>query len=343
MSESNLPNFRLPPPLTHLKRLTTRDGLVQHADKEVPDPAFGYSLDDNARALIVCLWYSRLFKNNGVGQLAEIYFSYVKRVEREGGTFHNFLSFTEKVLDHEGSEDSVGRAIWALGETVALSTDEKMKTEALAIFKRASIRKHLEHPHVRAKAYILLGLAAVGDKEEAARWADCLVGIFESNADSDWVWFENSLRYANGIIPYALTRAYQLLQDKTYLEVAKLSFEWLDKQSRDNGVPSPIGQDGWYFKGGEKARYDQQPIEAADMVLAVSALFEATGKEKYLTIARDWMGWYFSNNINKQSLIDNKTGGVRDGLTPQGLNENQGAESIVTYLLAYLSLSKLYA
>src|SRR5689334_7287367 len=115
MPKSQLNQFRHEPILRHLKRLTTPTGLIQHADYDVPDPAFGYSIDDNARALIVCLWYQKLFNEPAITRLADIYFSYIERVEKEGGSFHNFLSFSEKVLESEGSEDSIGRAVWALG------------------------------------------------------------------------------------------------------------------------------------------------------------------------------------------------------------------------------------
>src|SRR3989344_5149242 len=201
---AKLEDFRNPPPLTHLKRLTTREGLIQHADMDVPDPSHGYSLDDNARAIIATLWYYSTFQDSSVLRLLEIYFSYVKRVEKEGGSFHNFLSFTEQILDAEGSEDSIGRTIWALGEMVKICPDEAMRSEAKSIFDKASIHHHLEHPHVRTKAYILLGLLAAGQNEEATRWANKLVDIYKQTATDDWQWFENYLSYANATLPYAL-------------------------------------------------------------------------------------------------------------------------------------------
>ena len=136
----NLEDFHNPPPLTHLKRLTTREGLIQHADMDVPDPSHGYSLDDNARAIIATIWYYRAHQDQSVLHLLEIYFSYVKRVEKEGGSFHNFLSFTEQILDAEGSEDSIGRTIWALGEMINSCPDETIRTGAKTIFESRSSR-----------------------------------------------------------------------------------------------------------------------------------------------------------------------------------------------------------
>jgi len=340
MKKLDLSVFREHPSLRHLKRLTTNRGIIQHADHEVPDPAFGYSIDDNARALIVCLWHYKLYKDSAILQLAEIYFDYIKRVEKEGGSFHNFLSFSEKILDPEGSEDSIGRAIWALGEVVAHHPSEEVVKTAQTILERTKIDRHLEHPHIRTKAYILLGLLAAGKKEEAKKWAIRLAEIFEQNASSDWPWFENGLYYANGILPYVMAQAAIAFEDERFKKIAVQSFDWLDQVSRQDIIPAPIGQNGWYIRGQEKALYDQQPLEAADMVLAAAELNTLTGEEKYLEKALEWQDWYKGGNISKTMMIDTATGGVYDGLLPKGVNKNQGAESIVTYLLAYLALSK---
>lgn len=337
----SLNEFRDPPPLTHLKRLTTREGLIQHADMDVPDPSHGYSLDDNARAMIATLWYYQSYPDQSVIRLLEIYFSYVKRVEKEGGSFHNFLSFTEQILDAEGSEDSIGRTIWALGEMVRLCPDEAMRNEAKVIFDRANIHHHLEHPHIRTKAYMLLGLLAADQRDEATRWADKLVDIYKQNATSDWNWFENYLSYANAVLPYALAEAGRILNNQTYLNVAKESLTWLDSISRLDGKPAPIGQAGWYFKDGVKAAYDQQPLDVSDMILAYTSLNKVASEEGYLDKALGWMSWYYGTNSQDVSVISGSSYGVYDAVTPGGVNKNQGAESIVTYLLAFLSLSKL--
>lgn len=336
-----LDDFRNPPPLTHLKRLTTREGLIQHADLDVPDPSYGYSLDDNARAIIASLWHYQSYHDQSVLRLLEIYFSYVKRVEKEGGSFHNFLSFTEKILDSEGSEDSIGRTIWALGEMVRHCPDEILRQQASEMFKRANIHRHLDHPHIRTKAYILLGLLAAGQTEEAARWADKLVETYQQSATTDWPWFENYLSYANAALPYALAEAGRILKNETYLDVAQKSFTWLDSVSRIDGKPAPVGQAGWYFKDGVKAEYDQQPLDASDMVLAAGALYKATSEKDYLNLAMEWSGWYDGNNSQGVSVINSTTNGVYDAVTNGGINKNQGAESIVTYLMAYLSTAGL--
>lgn len=341
MTKPKSVDFRQPPVLRHLKRLTTPTGVIQHADLEVPDPAHGYSIDDNARALIVCLWHYQIFNDPSVLRLADIYLSYIERVEKTSGDFHNFLSFSENTLDAVGSEDSNGRAIWALGETIACQPSPELVERAEKILNRVTIDRHLAHEHSRTKAYILLGLLGAGRLEEAGKWADRLVAMFEKNNQSNWRWFEDGLYYANGIIPYALAKAARVLNNDQAKEIAIASFIWLDQVSRDKKVPSPIGQAGWYKRGSTKAKYDQQPLEAADMVLAATELFELTGKKSYQTTALDWYGWYDGANCDGRPMINHATGGIFDGLTPKGVNGNQGAESIVTYLVAYLSLSAL--
>ncbi len=340
MSKMELKDFASRPPLTHLKRLTTPRGLVQHADLEVPDPAFGYSLDDNARALIVCLWHYQLFADRAILNLFEIYWRYLQRARNQSGSFHNFLSFSESILDAEGTEDSIGRAIWALGTILGSHPDLAVGGQAERIITETNLSKHTEHPHVRAKALILCGLMAAKDRS-VATWADQLITAYEHSKSANWPWFEDNLRYANGILPYALATSYLLTKNRRYLDVARVSFDWLNTVSRIGGQPAPIGQNGWYYQGGEKALYDQQPLEAADMVLAASALFEATDSRPYLDLALEWMSWYGGHNSQGTAVFNAATGGVYDALTPTGVNKNQGAESIVTYLMAYLALTKL--
>lgn len=341
MKKDLLKKFEERPSLRHLKRLTTKGGLIQHADLEVPDPSFGYSIDDNARGLIVCLWHHKIFNDPALLQLAEIYFNYLKKVVKEGGSFHNFLSFSEKLLDSEGSEDSIGRAIWALGEVVGYGKNTQFAHEAKEMIGKTHIDKHLEHSHIRSKAYISLGLMAAGMKEEAKPWIDQLVECYKTNRQENWKWFEDGLYYANGILPYALTKASSIYNDKEIEDIAIESFNWLNEVSKEDNYPAPIGQNGWYKKGEEKALYDQQPLEAADMIITSAELYNLTKDKLYLDKALEWYGWYEGNNTKKERVIDSSTDGIFDGVTHEGINKNQGAESIVTYLMAYLKLSEI--
>ena len=344
MAVDRLNKFRERPVLRHLKRLTTKDGLIQHADLEVPDPSFGYSIDDNARGIIACIWHYKNFKDPSVLNLLNTYFSYIKKVvKKENGSFHNFLSFSGEILDKEGSEDSIGRAIWSLGEIIKNKDmlDGKMVIEAREIINETNISRHLNHRYIRCKAYISLGLMAAGMSKEARPWISQLVEFFNKNSSKDWVWFEDGLYYANGILPYALTVAAEIFKEEELKDIAEKSYRWLDDVSTVGGLPNPIGQDGWYEKGKNMTLYDQQPLEAADMIIAAAELYKLTKEGPYIDAALKWYGWYEGNNSQKSSLINDNTGGIFDGVTREGINKNQGAESIVTYLMAYLILTEL--
>lgn len=206
---------------------------------------------------------------------------------------------------------------------------------------QAKASQHLDHRHLRTRAYLALGYAVLSDKVNTRLWADELIRLLRKNSTRDWYWFEDALIYCNAVPIYALAKAYELTRDKTYIEEAKKTFLWLNRTSRINGAVAPIGQDGWYHKKSDKAHYDQQPVDAAKMVMAATEIYKLTRQKRYLDAALEWMGWYSGANIGGRPLIDSKTGGIYDALTPTGVNENQGAESIVTYLLAYLSLSTI--
>jgi hypothetical protein len=339
MTDKWLTQFTNPPALRHLKRLTTKDGLIQHADHDVPDPSHGYSIDDNARALIACLWYYQAFKDPAVIRLAEIYFHYLVNAKTDSGSFHNFISFRAQFLDEEGSADSYGRVVWALAETTRLHPDEAIREQARTMVSNLDIQQIIAGEHLRSKAYTLLGLVALGDREKSKHIVESITEQFNHHMSDQWQWFEDSLRYANAIIPYALSEYARLTGNENSRMIASKSFLWLDSVSRVNRRPTPIGQNGWYYLGKDRALYDQQPVEAADMILAAFSLFRQTRDDRLFQSIKNWFSWYEGNNLQKTPLINTATGGIFDALTPGGANLNQGAESIVTYLLAYLSLS----
>jgi len=340
MSLKSLTDFLAPPSLTHLKRMTTKDGLVQHADLEVPDPAHGYSIDDNARALIVCSWYYRVFPRDELLALAKIYLSYISRAKVKSGEFNNFLDYLGDVPGQQKSEDAFGRTAWALAEAQVCFAGKDIAEKAKQLLLGVLENKKEMDP-IRSQAYLLLCSCALKDIRETSTLADKLVATFNKKRRVGWQWFEDCLYYANGILPYALAQASMLTGRQDYAEIAQISFDWLDKISQEKGRPAPIGQNGWYCFGQEKALFDQQPLEAADMVMAAAALYRINRKKHNLTRAIVWMSWYFGNNLWQLSLINPATKGIFDALTPGGVNENQGAESTVTFLMAYLSLSQL--
>ncbi len=332
-----LPDFAEKPSLAHLKKMTDGFGIVQHAVGSKPDYRFGYSLDDQARAAIACGQYLSRFKDKEAKILLEIYLAYLDKAVDENGLIHNLIDRKEMYADKFGSDDSISRSFWALSYIAGLKNiPEKIKEKAAGLVSVYWAR--LSNSYIQPISYNLLGYFYQSNKKEVERLADILLERFDENLENGkWHWFEDKLTYANGITPYALIKAYQLIGKRKYLDAAVAAVEFLYQVCRYKGIPMPIGQDGWFVKNGKKAIFDQQPIEAGDMVLLYNLLHEVSGEYKYKERAVEWMGWYFGNNIGNVVLYDNITHGVYDGLTRTGYNENQGAESIGVYLMAYLS------
>lgn len=320
--------------LTHLKKMTTKIGIIQHSKSGIPDLSFGYSIDDSARALIAVYQYFETHKDDSVLSLSTIYLNYIKRAKIKNGYFHNFSDKNGTFTDDIGSETSSARAIWALGYIVNRSRISKSNARlAREILNDLSPIEGLEH--LRSKAYALVGYYYLGDVAKVKYLADNLLNEYEKNKEDHW--FEGTLTYGNAMMPFSLYLAYSLLNDEKYLKVANESLSFLDNVMRVKGTPSPIGHVGWDFDRSDKPIFDQQVIEVTDMILAATVARNLTGKKKFDKITQEWLSWFYGNNINNENLIDPTTGGCFDALTPTGKNINQGAESIVCYLLADLA------
>ncbi len=333
-------NLSEPPSLNHIYNLTTQKGLYQHCRFNEPDKKFGYSIDDNARAIIVAYQYYELFKDQKVLDLAKIYFRYIDRAQMESGFFHNFSSSAGNFIDLCGSQDSQGRTIWALGYMVGKADiDPELAKKAKKVmdnfkFDLRSIK------YERARAFSLLGYFYAGDEIKVKRIADKLTRKYAKHETETWHWFENHLTYSNAIMPFAMLQAFKMTGREDYKNVGLKSLKFLNTKCLVDGIPAPIGQNGWYMKGQKKALYDQQVVDVCDMILANIKAFEVTNEKKYMKTANLWWSWFFGNNTNNMSLINEETQGIFDGLTHNGINLNQGAESIVCYLLSYLAMAK---
>jgi len=339
-------DFTNPPDLRFLKRLTNQTGIIQHTKYSVPDRNLGYSVDDNARALLVVSLYHRLFDDEEILNLGVIYLSFVHHAKTKDNLFYNFMSFDNKFLDHAKTEDGFGRVLWALGYTIFAKPRRDLVLGSKHLVQEIE-SKILEVRSPRAIAYSLAGLFYLAKaNENEVKWMEYLdqlaarlVDLYAKCSSSGWKWFEPYLTYANGIFPYALALAFIATNKKLYLDIAKESLDFLEKETTQKNVPCPIGQDGWYERGKQKALFDQQPIEAADMVLAYLSLYKIDLNAEYLHKAKNWFSWYHGNNLKKVEVYDNVTGGCFDGINQNGVNLNQGAESILTYLIAYLDFS----
>jgi hypothetical protein len=267
-----------------------------------------------------------------VRKIAQIYLQHIVDAQLPNGRFHNFKDKHGKFLDEEGSQDSFGRAVWSLGVTTTSNLVNRRVAENI-------MRKAL--PHVtqlsfpRSIAFALLGVKALSDDRLAHLLGRQLAIYFSKNSKEGWRWFEDCIRYSNGILPYALLMS----EEATGQEVGLLSLRFLNTVSRVDGIPSPIGNKGWYCREGKRALYDQQCIDAADMVLANLAAYTKTGQKKYLQESYDWLGWFYGYNI-KGVVMVTEEGGCYDGINERTINKKQGAESVLAYLLAYLALAR---
>ena len=340
--QTYLPDFELEPSLNFLHHLTDDFGIVQHSKWHKPNYKFGYSIDDQARALIVCTKYLLEYPNSpdGVKKLLKIYLNFMESAVDKGNVIHNFLSQERKYLDEIGSDDSRARSFWSLSFLANSEIkDLKIKKQAKRILQKYKKGLGLSN-YIKTKAYQLLGFYNLKEKNSILRLADQLVESYQEIDQNykRWRWFEKEMTYANAVVPFSLLKAYKFSGKKIYLTIALKSLAFLEKAYiHNNKVPSPIGQNGWYSTKSKKSYFDQQPLEVSDMVILYNELYYTTKEREYRRKAEEWMGWYFGNNIKGKLVYNLKNNGIFDALTPEGVNGNQGAESTVTYLLAYLS------
>jgi len=338
------------PPLDHLQRLTDDCGLIQHARYGIPDYASGYTTDDNARALIVAAIHHQLFKDDLSLALANRYLAFLLFAQKPDGRFRNFFSYDRRPLDRVGSEDTLGRCLWALAHLCATVSNEALLGPAEEMLRRALpwVTK-LEHP--LGKALSLRGLYWVSrlskEDESTARQlarplADALVAGYEKHCRPDWQWLMPAMTYGNAKLPEALFRSYQILEKEKYLNLARKTMAFLVEKTYAPKHFCAIGNMGWYVCGRAPALYDQQPIEAAAMVGAALTAYEVTGEIAYLRRARWAWEWFLGRNSIGVPLFDRETGGCFDGLMADGVNRNRGAESTVVMLLARLWLLEAY-
>ncbi|MBI2848842.1 MAG: glycosyltransferase [Chloroflexi bacterium] len=334
-----------PPNRGHLYRLTDDTGIIQHGLYSLPDPHQGYSLDDNARALIVSLKLYQLFGNKEDLDLAYTYLAFVRYAQTTEGRFHNYLAYDRTWLDQTGSEDAYGRALWAMGYTMASKVDDGLAQAARHIL-HASLLWPTSLTSPRAWAFTLLGLgdALVAYPQERGLMpllkslSDRLVRLFEQNSDRQWRWFEDRLTYSNARLSQALLSSFRILPKKEYLSIGCKSLDFLIDTLSHQDHFDLIGCHGWYIKGGPRAFYDQQPIDAGAMAEACWEAFEVTGEKHYYEAALQAFQWFHGKNCQGVPLYVPENGACYDGLQLQGPNINMGAESTLAYLMACLAL-----
>ncbi|MCM2285189.1 MAG: glycosyltransferase family 4 protein [Desulfobacula sp.] len=339
--------------LDHLKAMTDDTGILQHANHTIPDRAYGYCTDDNARALLTAVLGQKCLPDNGFGldALAGHYLGFLLYAfDEESGRFRNFMDYTRQWVKEIGSEDSHGRALWCLGKAVAYLENPSHLAVSIVLFKKAlGVAESFFAP--RAVAFTLIGLDAYLGKfsgdSDARRirdiLADRLFVQFKNHGTKDWPWLEDALNYANAKLPQALILSGSRMQRSDMADMGLNSLKWLLAIQTDDHHFAPVGSNGWYQKGGKMARFDQQPIEAKAMVEACVEAYNITRDRQWFENSVMSFNWFLGHNDLNMPLYDPKTGGCRDGLMVDGINQNQGAESTLAWLLSLLTLQKLYA
>lgn len=339
--------------LDHLFRMTDSTGIVEHAVFSVPNYPEGYSTDDNARALIVTILMEELGVAVPAGSpdLASRYLAFLwLAFEPVSKRFRNILSYERQWQEPEGSEDSHGRALWGLGTVLGRSKDAGLKGAAGRLFELA-IPAAVEFKSPRACAFALLGLQEYLDSFPGDRaalnasetLANRLLQLYRAHQSADWKWFENVLAYSNARLPQALIRAGVRNSNDEMVAAGLEALDWLtiEQRCQAKGHFVPVGSAGFYSKRAEKARFDQQPVEACAVVSACLQAYRATGKGRWRKEAWSAFNWFLGDNDLQVALYDPNTGGCRDGLHPDRANENQGAESTLSFLMALLEMRKL--
>ena len=336
------------PPLImdHLRAMTDETGILQHALFTVPNYSHGYTTDDNARALLVSILLDELGNSESAG-LASRYLAFLGfAFNVQNKRFRNVMDYQRKWADDTGSDDSHGRALWALGTVLSRSTTPSFNSMAGWLFEQ-SLPSILVTTSPRAWAFALIGISEYSQKYSGDRMAlqvteelaGRLLKLYQSNRSEEWRWFEKKLTYCNAALSHALLVCGRSIPNSAMTDAGLESLHWLaDLHRAGNGHFVPIGSNGFYEISKERARFDQQPIEAQAMVSVCLEAFRITKDKYWNKEARRAFDWFLGRNDLKLPLYDATTGGCRDGLHPDRPNENQGAESTLAFLQSLLEL-----
>lgn len=338
--EKKLPEVKL----DHLTRLTDGFGILHHARYSRPERRFGYSLDDNARALMVCAQYYAKNPKDEVLKLMQTYLDFMRFMQRKNGTFAR-LANMQKRRDNVYDEDVLGRGVWALGYFLWSNPGTQgLLSQAEEMFRRAiKLTPKLNAP--RAVAFAMAGLYYYLKRHPKAavmniflKLANRELNFYKRSATYDWHWFEDRLTYSNSKLSESLFYAYDLTKDKKYLEIAEKTFGFLRGITFEKRYYVPIGQAGWYVRHKNRSYFDQQPEDASSMVQTKAVAYKVTGDKRHADDAIKAFHWFLGKNHLGIMVYDEVTGGCHDGLGQYAMNLNQGAESTISYLLARLAL-----
>jgi hypothetical protein len=337
--------------LNHLNTLTDDTGILQHSFYSIANRDHGYCIDDNARALVAACMYYNLGKDEQIIRSINIYLAFIYHAfNRENGRFRNFMSYNRIWLEDSGSEDSHGRALWGLGVAVSHAPNKPIRDMATRLFGDA-ITAIEDFTSPRAWSFAIFGMShyleIFGGDARVRKIHEIIAGklfeLYQASFKKDWPWFEDKLTYANASLSHGLIIAGQRLSKDEMIDAGIYSLEWLlKKQSTSEEHISIIGNHDWYAINEKRSKYDQQPIEIMNLILACSSVFKLTWKKKWIDIAMKCFSWFLGHNDLGSQLYNYQTGGCKDGLHSQGTNANEGAESTLAWLISLFTMYKLF-
>ena len=345
----SLPLLQEPLPeinLGHIIRLTDDTGIIQHSVYGLPDWRFGYSADDVGRALVAVLNAYSQTRDENCLNLANTYLSFLRYAQLESGRFHNFMDYSRRFTDEEGSEDTLGRCIWGLGVAVNLGPLEDFRNLARELLEKAIDDIQLTYPMPRA--YVILGLynflqrygGATGIRRLLQSLADDLVESYRPR-NGDWKWFGPGVSYGPAKICQALLLAYKVLGNNVHRQVALDALKFLTESTFNGEYFNFTGNHYWIDDKQGRILPIEQPIDTGYMVEACILAHEITGEQRFLELARTAFEWFLGRNRLGISLYDFSTGACCDGLECNGVNLNKGAESTICFLIANLAMAEL--
>jgi glycosyltransferase involved in cell wall biosynthesis len=332
----------------HLNLLTDDTGVLQHARFMIPSRIHGYTVDDNARALVAVMSARNTATESTLLEvLSYRYLGFLEYAfDDKSGRFRNFLSYSRRWNRSTDYEESHGRALWGLGVTIAESQKDSQIGMAMDLFERAlTACEQFDSP--RAIAYALLGIVCYSRRFKGDRstrrfeilLSERLFDIYRSNRKEDWPWIEETVTYDNGRIPQALIASGRNREQRSLIDAGLECLDWLLRiQTDDSGHLVLIGNRGWYRRNGKRTRFDQQPVDAGSMAEACVEAFSATEEERWVKESIRCFDWFLGRNDIQAPVYDYTTGGCRDGLGADGVNQNQGAESTLAWLLALITM-----
>lgn len=330
--------------LDYVKLLTDSTGIIQHAKYGIPNWKEGYCVDDNARALLMSLMAYQLNYSEAL-KLMPSYLSFLLYMQNDDGYFRNFLSYDKRYLDDSGSEDAFGRAVWALGYLVDNSPNDSCSKFGEELFRKAG-------PHFKSLQYLrgisntIIGISYYLRRHPSEKYlletlnclTEKLMQAYNNTYAAEWHWFEDFLTYDNAILPLSLLHSASITNNKKVFEVAFVSLKFLEGLTFKSNYWNPVGNESWYFRDAKMSLYDQQAIETMAMVLAYGQAYEVTEDSQYLEKMFSVYQWFLGENSLSIPLYDPETKGCSDGLHRMGINRNQGAESVLAYLISHLSV-----